>query len=283
MKPQNGVVDSIAEGGFGSEASIKVQLRTLFPGLGGTLITHEGVAAALRIERNACPMSGHQMFIRHLVVKKLEDHFYRSGKYTFSHIPRVLGSISCGSGEVAEAYMYEWAFGTDGFSWVAPGTGDQITLRDWNRFVDCFFSAGLDLQYDTTNPDDARISQNIVHQYPRWVGSDEMCEMCSLWKRIDFGFCSIRLDANRLLAYVRDHATELRQTLRCDRYEMLRLAVRYLADRDGMADYDLGRLDRFIGDYRRSSLRHYAYGFGPAAADVWVTDETESLLRGRCE
>jgi len=278
VKLGNGVVELIAEGGAGSEAVIRLELRTMFPGLGGTLLTHEGVAAALRIERNPDPMSGHMMFIRHLIVKKLDDHFYRTGVYTFSHVPRVFGSISYGPSEVREAYIYEWAFGTDGFSWVAPGTRDDIILRDWKQFVDNFWSVGLDLQHDVTDAEDGRISQNIVHQYPLCTESGDMC---SLWKRIDFGFRSIQVNLDRLTGFVHDKATVLQSSLHCDRYEMLRLAVRYLAERDSVSDYDLGRLERFIGEYRRSSLRHYAYGFGPAGADVCVNGETETLIEGR--
>lgn len=84
MVDQNGVVEPIREAGAGGEARIIVELRTRFPGLGGTILTQEGVAAALRIEYNQAPLVGHEMFIRHLIAKKLDDHFYRSGVYYYS-------------------------------------------------------------------------------------------------------------------------------------------------------------------------------------------------------
>jgi hypothetical protein len=278
MATHNGVVEPIREAGAGGEARIVAELRTLFPGLGGTIVTREGVAAALRIEYNQTPLVGHEMFIRHLVAKKLDDHFYRSGVYVFAHVPRVLGSISGGQAEFREAYLYEWAFGRDGFCWLEPGTNDQIHLRDWNRFVECFAATGLDLGYDTTDPDDARVSQNVVHQYPESLQGGEMC---SLWKRIDFGFRSILMNLDRLAAFVHDQEASLTDTLRYERYDMLRLAVGYLrhrAYREPMTDYDRGRLVQLICEFRRSSLSHYAFAFGSPRGDVRVTGESQSFL-----
>jgi hypothetical protein len=278
MAVHNGVVEPIREAGAGGEARIIVELRTLFPGLGGTIVTQEGVAAALRIEYNQAPTIGHEMFIRHLIAKKLDDHFYRSGVYVFSHVPRVLGSISRGAEEPREAYLYEWAFGSDGFSWMEPGTNDPINLHDWNQCVGRFASAGVDLSYDTTDPEDGRTSQNIVHQYPQSLHSGEMC---SLWKRIDFGFRSILIDFDRLSAFVHDEKAKLTDTLRYERYEMLRLAVAYLRHRkygEHISSYDLGRLVQLICDFRRSSLSHLTLAFGSARGDVRLTDESQALL-----
>jgi hypothetical protein len=278
MPEHKGVVESIREAGAGGEARIIVQIRTLFPGLGGAIVTTEGVAAALRIEHNPAPLAGHEMFIRHLIAKKLDDHFYRSRVYVFAHIPRVLGSISLGQTDVREAYLYEWAFGRDGFSWLQPGSYDPIVLHDWNQFVDSFASAGLDLGYDTTDADDARVSQNLVHQYADSLPSGDMC---SLWKRIDFGYRSILLDLERLSRFVRDHRSPLIATLRFERYELLRLALAYLRHRrcgERMSEYDRGQLVQLISDFRRASLSHYAYAFGSANGDVRLTGEYETLL-----
>ncbi|HSB79006.1 MAG TPA: hypothetical protein VLM91_09470 [Candidatus Methylomirabilis sp.] len=279
MVVQNGVVEPIREAGAGGEARIIVELRTRFPGLGGTILTQEGVAAALRIEYNQTPLVGHEMFIRHLIAKKLDDHFYRSGVYVFAHIPRVLGSVSLGEQEPREAYLYEWAFGSDGFSWLEPGTNDPVILHDWNPFVGCFAGAGVDLGYDTTDPDDGRVSQNIVHQYPESLLSGEMC---SLWKRIDFGFHSIRIDLDRLSAFVHDQKAKLMTTLRYERCEMLRLSVAYLRHRkykEPISDHDLGRLEQLICEFRRSSLSHYAFAFGSDKGDVQLTGESQTLLQ----
>jgi hypothetical protein len=279
MQTLDGVVERIREAGAGGEAWILMELRTRFPGLGGTIVTQEGVAAALRIEYNQFPMAGHEMFIRHLVAKKLDDHFYRSGSYLFAHVPRPLGSISLGERDIREAYLYEWAVGHDCFPWVLSGSKEMIVLRDWNVCVERFAGAGLDLAYDTTDPDDARVSQNVVHQY---VGSLHSGELCSLWKRIDFGFRSILFDYDRLSAFLRDHRTDLAATLRWERYEMLCLAVAYLRwrrYREPIGDYDLGRLVQLICDFRRSSLSHYTFAFGSARGEVSLTSGSETLLR----
>ena len=275
----NGVIQPIAMGGAGSEAKIRLDLRTKFPGLGGTIVTKEGVVAALRIEYNSTPRVGHKMFIRHMVAKKLDDHFYRSGIYVFSHIPRAFGSISLRKNEVCEAYIYEWTFGSDGFPWVRDGT-TAITLSDWTAFVARFVEAGIDVKQDITDADDGRYSQNIVHQYPHTPDSDEMSP---LWKRIDFGFNSMTFNLDRLEKYMSDSREDLLKTLRSDRYQMLRLAIAYLRDAKGMSEYNLGRLEQLIVDYRLSSLRHFAYGFGPAGAVPQLIDDlsaqgSQSLL-----
>ncbi len=162
---------------------------------------------------------------------------------------------------------------------MEPGTNDPINLHDWNQFVGHFASAGVDLGHDTTDLEDGRTSQNVVHQYPESLQSGEMC---SSWKRIDFGFRSIRIDFQRLSAFVYDQRAKLTDTLRYERYEMVPLALAFLRRRkygEPMSDYDLGRLVQLICDFRRSSLSHYAFAFGSVKGDVRLTGETQTLLR----
>jgi hypothetical protein len=104
--------------------------------------------------------------------------------------------------------------------------------------------------------------------------------MCALWKRIDFGFRSIIIDFDRLSAFVQDQKAKLTETLRYERYDMLRLAVAYLRHRkygEPISDYDLGRLVQLICDFRRSSLSHLAFAFGSAKGDVRLIDESQAL------
>jgi hypothetical protein len=275
MRVSKAVEEEIAvAGGEGSEAIVWIQLRKEFPGLGGTIRTHEGVAAALRIEKDPAPLKGHQSFLRHMIVKKLDDYFYRSGDYVFSHVPRVFGSISKPG---KEAYLYEWAFGSDGFPWYQQEGYDLINLREWNGFKGCFNEAGVDVGGDTADPNDGRVSQNIVHQYPYYTSPGAMC---SLWKRIDFGYRSIPIDYGRLRDFLRKRRARLLRRLRCDRYEMVCLAVEYLKQPDAIDSYALGRLEQLIAEYRASSLRHFAFGFGPTAADVCRAAGAETLLPG---
>ncbi|MFB0509914.1 MAG: hypothetical protein ACETVX_05410, partial [bacterium] len=141
MKSDKGIVEFIYEGGSGGEAYVRIELRTEFPGLGGTILTNEGVATAMREELKPNYKSGHKMFLRHMIIKKLDDYFYRKGFYKYSHVPRPFGSISRDDKEPSEAYLYEWAFGSEGFPWQYPnseGYSNEIILNDWKEFVEHF-------------------------------------------------------------------------------------------------------------------------------------------------
>jgi hypothetical protein len=71
MEARKGVIEYVCEGGFGGSATVCVELRTEFPGVGGTIVTHEGVASAFREEFSPSPKSAHRLFLRHTIVKKL--------------------------------------------------------------------------------------------------------------------------------------------------------------------------------------------------------------------
>ena len=280
MDRDRGIVEFIYEGGSGSEAHVRVELRTEFPGIGGTIITREGVVAARREEYNLVPKSGHRMFLRHAIIKKLDDYFYRKGVYVFAHAPRPLGSISRTGERPYEAYLYEWAYGSEGFPWEWVGRGGvrrPIRLRDWDHFVESFSSAGIDLGKDCTASDDATISQNVIHQHPR--PDPERLELSSLWKRIDFGFRSIQIDFDRLERFLHDRQEDLVNVLRSERYEMLLLSFEYLTrGPEGMRELDVGRLEVLVGEYRRASLTQYAIGSDPSGAPVHFGPRTESLV-----
>jgi hypothetical protein len=252
-----GMIEYVCHGGAGGEATVCLELRTTFPGIGGTVVTQEGVAVALRAEFSPGVKSGHRMFLRHAIIKKIEDYFHRKGEYVFSHIPRPLGSISRNKKDPYEAYIYEWAFGTEGFSWIYMDRDVNkrfITLHDWNKFVGSFRKAGIDMTTDIADADDADISKNIIHQYP--VPMAEGSEMNLLWKRIDFGYQSIKIDFQELKRFLHDEREELINVLRYWRYEMLLLAKEYLQNRGNMRERDIGRLETLVADYRRSTLSH---------------------------
>jgi len=258
-----------------------VQLRTEFPGIGGTIVTQEGVASALREEYNPSPKAGHRMFLRHTIIKKLDDYFHRTGVYVYSHVPRPLGSTSQRDSKPYEAYLYEWAFGSDRFSWVyilADGRQQQVMLHDWDKFASTFSVAGIELGLDVTDPDDARVAQNVVHQFPYMTGGQT--ELSCLWKRIDFGFNSISMDFEKLAHFVEQHRERLIRVLRFERYELITLALDYLARREQMNEADIGRLDVLTGNYRNSSLRHLvatSLGVSGDLAPVYVGERTEYL------
>ena len=213
-KNDDGIVEFICKGGYGAEAEVEVQLRTKFPGLGGTIITQEGAVSALRKSYSySLGKSGHIMFLRHMIIKKIEDYFYRNHVYNSPHIPRPLGSIS-EEKESCEAYMYEWVFGSEGFPWEEKGLDGNtngVTLNEWNKFLNNFNSAGIDLGMDVTDADDGRMSKNIIHQFPL-ISSDS--EMSSIWKRIDFGFSSININYDKLSEFLYKKRESLIKTLR---------------------------------------------------------------------
>jgi len=281
MNEDKGVIEFICEGGSGSEANVKVELRTIFAGIGGTIITNEGVATALREEYSPTQKSGHKMFLRHTIIKKLEDYFYRKGAYMFAHIPRPLGSISRTGEKPYEAYIYEWAFGTESFPWECvddKGIRNPIKLRDWERFVTSFNSVGINMELDCTDPNDGRISQNIIHQYPKPI--NDGLDMSLLWKRIDFGPMSLNIDFDKLLKFLNENRNDLIDILRNERYEMVMLAVEYLTKGKNMKEIDIGRLDALLGEYRRSSLRHYIVKNLDSSASIpsYIKTRTEFLI-----
>lgn len=270
MPLKDGVIEFICEGGTGSEANVTVELRTKFPGIGGTVVTDEGVATAVRQDHSPMPRAAHRTFLRHAIIKKLEDFFHRSGEYVYAHIPRPLGSLSRVGESACEAYLYEWTFGSSGFPWqyvTREGEQANVVLRDWDRFVEVFHNAGIDMKRDCADAEDGRISQNIVHEMPIGVGYSQ--ELNCLWKRIDFGVRSLPIDYERLHRFLTDREGELRRTLRTERYEMMVLAWEYLTNGEQMDRLAIGRLDALVGDYRLSSLRHrIARGVGAAESPV---------------
>lgn len=270
-------VKYIGSGGAGSEAQIDIELRMEFPGIGGTIYTYQAIPTALRREYNPTPKIGHREFLKHAILKKLEDHFFMKGIYGYAHITRPLGSFT-------EAYLYEWAFGLDGFPWYhADAEGEApVQLEDWEKFIVTFGDVGIDLQRDCTDPDDGRVSQNIVHELLRTSErgyTPPSPKLNCLWKRIDFGKRSLRIDYERLLRFLNHKERDLRETLRQGRYELIKLACRYLIEGDRMAPREIGRLEVLTLDYRLSTLRHLnARGIGPEnSREIELIPESEHL------
>ncbi len=244
-------VEFICRGGFGSEAEIDVELRRSFPGIGGNIRTYQALPVAFRREFNRSANVGHRLFLKHTIIKKLEDYFFKKGFYLYAHITRPLGSTG-------EGYIYEWAFGSDVFPWyVVDESGDSVSveLEDWRSFVEAFNEAGIDFQKDCTDPDNARVSQNIIHQFPFGVDSNKPV-LNRLWKRIDFGDKSVVMDYDRLLLYLERNEADMRENLKVGRYEMIKLSCNYLMYGERMDPRGLGELDVLVRDYRISTLSH---------------------------
>lgn len=257
---EEGIIEYVREGGFGAEAAVTVYLLDKLPGIGGTIRTHEGVVTAMRVEHNPTPGSGHIMFLRHMLIKKFEDYFFREQVYHYAHIPRPLGSVSRQGEKPLEACLYEWAFGSEGFPWEISDYGGEkvsVYLRDWNQFVDHFHSVGIDLGADITEPDDANVSKNVIHQFPFDYPHDG--NLNPIWKRIDFGPASAPMDFAKIARFLVDNRTSLINVLRGERYRMMVLAAKYLdwTTRPTFTDYEFGELETLVGYYRISSLHHH--------------------------
>lgn len=240
----------IGEGGRGSEAQIDIELRTEFPGIGGTISTRQALPVASRKSFNPSHQIGHREFLKHAMFKKIEDYFFRKGIYRYAHITRPLGSTP-------GAYIYEWAFGRDGFSWYYSTSQSEVTvkLEDWDKFTNAFRGAGIDMQTDCTDAYDGRQSQNIVHQLLA-LGPLQP-ELNCLWKRIDFGARSVRIDFDQLRNFINQREKELRESLRHGRYELLKLVYQYLIEgRGGLNVHKMRQLEALVIDYRLSTLRH---------------------------
>lgn len=241
----------IGDGGSGSEARIIIELRTEFPGIGGNIETYQAIPVARREEYNQSPKKGHILFLRHTLIKKFEDFFFEKKIYNFAHVPRPMGSDD-------NWYMYEWAYGTEYFPWtyIDKDTlqGVPVWLDDWNEFINAYNSVGINFLRDCTDPDDGRISKNIIHQLYNTTKDYE--NLNQMWKRIDYGYASIGIDYQQLEDYLKDNKINLITHLRLERYSLMELALRYLYKKEGMTTEDIELLELYTFKYRTSTLSH---------------------------
>lgn len=261
---------------FGDEAEVSQALAWRFPGVGGTIVTEHAVLTAIRQEFSAS-LPGHAktIFDKHAIIKKLDDYFHRSGKYKYQHIPRPLGSATIlqDGGKTRETYFYQWAYGSEGFPWFCPGTDSKrmpVELDEWNKFVSCFYEAGIDLSYDC-RVTDGESSKNIIHEAPD--GEEARSRFNCLWKRIDFGSRSMIFKPDVCAKFIRDSREKLIRAFGAsglDRYEMMELGLRYIGD--GALDaHSMGRLEILTRNYRLSTLRdHVASFLGENTDDPFV-------------
>ncbi|MBI5046047.1 MAG: hypothetical protein HZC14_03580 [Candidatus Niyogibacteria bacterium] len=247
------VVETLCEGGSGSEASIIIQRRTCFPGMGGTVVTEQTVVTALRVPWSVTPDHGIRSFLRHALIKKLDDYFLLRGIYLSQHVTRPLGSFSADDKETG--YLYEWVMGMEGFPWEYyqnDGSKSPVSLKEWGEFIGAFYSAGIDMQMDIADPDNGMISKNIIHKLFKYNETD----LNPLWVRIDFGSSSINIDPDKLKGFLDKKQVSLTKILGQNRFDLMILAWKFLYNKPQMTERDLGRLDILARDYRTSSLRH---------------------------
>ncbi|MDO8494938.1 MAG: hypothetical protein Q7S32_00220 [bacterium] len=248
-------VKNIRIGGMGGEARVMVQSRNIFPGLGGDIKSKQAVACALREEFFTDPDEGQRLFLKHVLIKKLDDYFLRIGAYNFPHVARPLGSMVA-EGEVRESYLYEWVFGQEAFPWECQNTTgghDMVTLEEWSEFSRHFREAGINMEIDITDPDNGRISKNVIHQLCHL--DDNLC-LSAFWKRIDFGDNSIQIDYPKVKRFLDKNIRDLIDVLGLDRFRLIFLAEAYLANEIKLTEEEMDELVSMARKYRLSTLRH---------------------------
>ena len=265
-------IETICCGGYGGSAEVHIQIRNIFPGLGGVIRTEQDFVAACRIPRgtdlakinnpdsditfenleNKATLSSLNVYFRHTLIKKLDDYFFRTGKYRFSHIPRPLGS------DIDGIYYYEWVFGDEGFY---PQYYDEyykrwfpVKVDEWNIASGCFNEAGVGI-FDDTVENDGYYIKNVVMLEPKVSDSEE--SLTKLWKRIDFGSESLHIDFSKFEKFIIDNKNNLEKILTSERVEMMLLILEFLMNGHTPKTFNkMKKMSELVFDYRKSTTRH---------------------------
>ena len=280
LDPDEGIIEYIYKGGQGEEAVVSVELRTVIPGIRQVIKTKEGVVTAVRREKYPIHGLGHIMFLKNMLIKKLDNYFTWSGVYKYSHIPRAFGSISVQGKNPCESCFYEWFAGEEGFPWKATGHDDRlkdIKLHDWEIFVEQFKDAGIIIGDDCYDLKNRNYSKNIIHQFPFYTFDGY--DMNVIWKRIDYGDKSISIDLEQCADYLKRNRHTLKEQLRPERFDMLELTVQYLSHKENMNEYDLKLLMNYVQDYRVKSVDHYISHGTSLGGQLLYLDENESRMQ----
>lgn len=263
-------VETICDGGFGGSAHVAIQLRNCFPGLGGRIITKQDLQVAYRLPRsisyhnetscdrtfnhkNPQAISALNVFLRHTVIKKLDDLFFRMGVYNYAHVPRPIGSTNKGG------YLYEWVFGTEGFvtSYIDDETfmSIPVTVDDWNVVSGAFNQAGIAIFHDIADAEDGRWTKNIIVEEPELPLIPE--HISKMWKRIDFGSESLPIKFDKLESFLNENERKIKKYLGKSRTKMVMLITKYLSGLhkpDTFEQFD--ELQRLVRAYRDSAASH---------------------------
>ena len=261
-------IETICDADVGGEALVYLQLRNVFPGPGGSITTEQDIATAFRVpngrpalemiesdnitydlqeDRNQASL---RFFLKHVILKKLDDFFFRSGVYGYAHIPRPLGCTSDG------ACLYEWVYGNEGAPYdYIDSEFNRHPLHFDEQFTafGAFRQCGIDISRDISDQDRGMIKNIIIEE--SGLGSNPQKVSC-LWKRIDFGPRSIGFNLELLEHFLDENSSRLVTHLGAERFEMIVLATRYLSASDNMTEQEHARLFDLLGDYRISTTRH---------------------------
>jgi len=261
-------IKTICEGGYGGQAKAIVQLRNYFPGLGGPIITKQDLEVAYRLPKNIkeydeiekdldlsneTAQHAANTFLRHVLVKKLDDLFFRRQQYYYSHIPRPLGSTSKGG------YLYEWIYGNEG--WVTEYIDIEtynwcsVQVDDMFEVSGAFHSAGVGIFDDIIDAEDGRYTKNIIVEQPNINSLPEHISL--MWKRIDFGSESLNIKFDKFEQFLKDNDSDCKKFLSLTRIKMIKYIIEYLAEcKKPQTFKKWNELCRLVKIYRRSSASH---------------------------
>ncbi|RIL11129.1 MAG: hypothetical protein DCC75_02995 [Proteobacteria bacterium] len=244
---------------------LDIELRRTFPCVDGTIVTQQELAVA-KITRHLDPdpNSGFKLFLRHFIIKKIENALIAMGKYNYPHIARPLGAEG-------RSYIYEWAFGAERcpfeFIKAQHPSNRSEGLDDWFEFVAFFAEAGIDMQSGVRPIEKAgqpglHFAKQIIVRQPE--GTSDQKYLTRMWKRVNFHENVTPIDYDRLRRFILVRADELIANSTPGRFEAMLLAVKYLDGR-GITLKDCRALKERIHDYRLSALTHLDhFGFGAA-------------------
>jgi hypothetical protein len=265
-------IETICVGGYGGSAHVFVQLRNVFPGLGGKVETKQDFVVACRAPKSVSVedidesyedlelsdlkdisvRKSLNLFLRHSLLQKFDDYFFRTEKYRFAHIPRVLGSNRNG------VYFYEWVHGMEGFD---PQFYDDdlkrfvpVLVDEWSICRSCFDEVGADIFFDIVDTDGYYI-KNIITQEPQaFYGVDHLTK---LWKRIDFGPESLHINYHKADHFLNQNIDNLKAVIGKNRYKMLRLIVDYAKEPANQINFSrFDELKALVKEYRHATASH---------------------------
>ncbi len=186
--------------GEGSEAYALSGIIDLSEISGGILSGDAEVVK--RVEWAPNEHSAYLTFLKNLAAYLLDAYFRKRGKYAHQHVSQPIGISESDWGTI-----YEYFRGSEGFPWciMSEYREEMIQLGEWNAFVGYFAATGIGVGSDVTDPDDARVSKNIILGESYNYNIATLYDSLSLppdWRRIDFGSRSCPVSAEKLYGFI---------------------------------------------------------------------------------
>jgi len=225
-------------------SSIDLEIRPNFPCIDGCIYTKQELLVAKYTQKTNTLDAGFEAFLRHLIIKKLDDAFITQKKYFYPHITRPFGSEQ-------QSYFYEWAFGSE----LCPkNLLNGKSLDDWFEFIMYFDEAGIDMHSKITFIND--FAKQIIVKQPKFTDFNKNY-ISRLWQRVNLQEESVTIDFKKLLKYFEINERWLKIHIKENRFQTLLLAIKYLTN--DIKDNELFILKQGIRNYRASTLRHVNY------------------------